>query len=417
MTEWEKIKIDKLCTIEKGQAGLAKATSGQYPLVTTGYKKKTCNEYQFNAKAVCIPLVSSTGHGKKTLNYVHYQEGKFALGTILAAVIPKDDEELDAKYLHLYLTFFKDRILVPLMRGAANVSLSIKDIKNIYIPVPSINIQKSIIAKYYKIKPGSDELLEIINHQSKCFKQLRQIILQEAVEGKLTADWRKKNPELISGENSAENLLKKIKIEKEQLIKEEKIKTQKPLLPISEAGRVFKLPESWIYVRVGEVIKKISLIGKKLKKREYLKKGKLPIIDQGQKFIGGYSNKKQLIVGCELPVIIFGDHTKIFKFVNFKFIAGADGIKVIKPIGIYQSKLFYYFLRALILPKKGYARHFQFLEKSYIPLPPLSEQKVIIERLDNIMDTINELEKQANQRKEQTAQLIYSVLREAFEQK
>jgi len=303
------------------------------------------------------------------------------------------------------------------MRGAANVSLSIKDIKKIDIPVPPIKIQKSIIEKYYKIKPESDELLEILNHQSIYFKKLRQVILQEAVEGKLTADWRKKHPEPISGENSTENLLKKIKIDKEQLIKERKIKKQKPLLLISEAGRISKLPEGWLYVRVGEVIKKISLAGKKLKKREYSKKGKFPVIDQGQKFIGGYSNKKQLIICCELPVIIFGDHTKVFKFVNFKFIAGADGVKVIKPITIYQSKLFYYFLRALILPKKGYARHFQFLEKSYIPLPPLSEQKVIIERLDNFMETIDELEKQVNERKKQANQLIHSVLREAFEQK
>ncbi len=131
----------------KGQTGIAKAIPGQYPMVTTGAERKTCNDYQFDTKAVCIPLVSSTGHGKKTLNYVHYQEGKFALGTILTAVIPNDPGQLDAQFLHLYLSFFKDRLLVPLMRGAANVSLNQRDIKKVQIPLPPIARQREIIAR------------------------------------------------------------------------------------------------------------------------------------------------------------------------------------------------------------------------------------------------------------------------------
>jgi len=434
MAEWKKIKIDKLCTIVKGQAGLAKATSGQYPLVTTGYKKKTCNEYQFNAKAVCIPLVSSTGHGKKTLNYVHYQEGKFALGTILAAVIPKDDEELDAKYLHLYLTFYKDRILVPLMRGAANVSLSIKDIKYIYIPVPSINIQKSIIAKYYKIKPASDELLEIINHQSKCFKQLRQVILQEAVEGKLTADWRKKNPELINGEKSAENLLKKIKIEKEQLIKEKKIKKQKPLPPISEEEKPFKLPKSWIWCRLGSfgfiqtgttpptsnksnfgdfipfiTPEDISGKGINYKKRGLSKIGIL---------------KSRLIRNNSVLMVCIGGSIGKCYFTD-KNVCCNQQINAVTPYYLSEKILFYMMISPLFqkqLSDKAMKSSTPILNKSkwenlLLPLPPFIEQQIIIKRLEDILNIIEQLEKQANQRKEQTAQLMYSVLREAFEQK
>ncbi len=126
MSEWRTITLGDACSIEKGTTGLAKATPGKYPLVATGAERRTCSEYQFDTEAVCIPLVSSTGHGKKTLNYVHFESGKFALGTILAAVIPKDPEGLSACYLHLYLSYFKDTVLVPLMKGAANVSLPIK---------------------------------------------------------------------------------------------------------------------------------------------------------------------------------------------------------------------------------------------------------------------------------------------------
>jgi len=260
MIKWEKQRIDQLCTVTKGKTGIAKAIPGQYTLVTTGYDRKTSNEYQFDTKAVCIPLVSSTGHGKKTLNYVHYEEGEFALGTILAAVIPKNDNELDAKYLHLYLSFFKDDILVPLMKGAANVSLSIRDIKEIFIPVPPINVQKHIVNKYYLVKPKCKKLLKDLNNQVNYLEKLRQAILQEAIEGKLTADWRKEHPELISGENSAENLLKKIKEEKEHLIKGNKIKKQKPFPPIAENEKPFELPEGWAWCRLGETLKVIERV-------------------------------------------------------------------------------------------------------------------------------------------------------------
>ena len=158
MAEWEQVSIGDVCTLEKGQTGIAKAIPGKYPLVATGAKRKTCDGYQFDTKAVCIPLVSSTGHGKKTLNYIHYQEGKFALGTILTAVIPKDPNQLEAKFLHLYLSFFKNTLLVPLMRGAANVSLNQRDIKKVQIPLPSIAKQREIIARSTTLLTHKEQL-------------------------------------------------------------------------------------------------------------------------------------------------------------------------------------------------------------------------------------------------------------------
>ena len=102
MSKWEFIELAELCDLEKGKTGLMKAVPGEYPLVATGKERRTCDSYQFDTEAVCIPLVSSTGHGHASLKYVHYQEGKFALGTILVAVIPKDKNVLNAQFLHLY---------------------------------------------------------------------------------------------------------------------------------------------------------------------------------------------------------------------------------------------------------------------------------------------------------------------------
>lgn len=147
MTACKKVKIGDLCRIEKGTTGIASATPGEYPLVVTAVERKTCDTFQFDCEAVCIPLVSSSGHGKKSLNNVHYQSGKFALGTILCAVIPNTPDELSARYLHQYLQFYKDTLLVPLMKGAANVSLSMRDIAKVEFPLPPIEEQQKLCSK------------------------------------------------------------------------------------------------------------------------------------------------------------------------------------------------------------------------------------------------------------------------------
>jgi len=142
-----KIKLGKLCNIVKGKTGIQKAKPGQYPLVVTAEDRLTSNEYQFNQEAVCIPMVSSTGHGHASLNRIHYQEGKFALGNILCAVTSKDENILSTKFLYYYLSTYKDEILVPLMKGSANVSLSLTSLNNLEITIPPITKQHEIIKK------------------------------------------------------------------------------------------------------------------------------------------------------------------------------------------------------------------------------------------------------------------------------
>ena len=100
------------------------------------------------------------------------------------------------------------------------------------------------------------------------------------------------------------------------------------------------LPKGWVWTMVEEIIEIIPLTGKKLKQREYQKEGILPVVDQGQTFVGGYTDRKELKVCCEPPVIIFGDHTKAIKYASFDFVAGADGVKVIKPLEVFCPKAF-----------------------------------------------------------------------------
>lgn len=193
MSAWKKVKIGDICKIEKGLTGIASAVPGEFPLVVTAVERKTCSTYQFDCDAVCIPLVSSSGHGKKSLNNVHFQSGKFALGTILCAVIPKNPHELDARYLHQYLQFYKDTVLVPLMKGAANVSLSMKDIAGVEVPLPPIEEQRELSAMFVSLQEKSLEFKKETDKQVEYVKLLRQSILQNAIEGKLTEDWRKQH--------------------------------------------------------------------------------------------------------------------------------------------------------------------------------------------------------------------------------
>lgn len=175
------------------------------------------------------------------------------------------------------------------------------------------------------------------------------------------------------------------------------------------------IPTSWEVVKLGEVCDKISLNGIKIKQKQYLSQGKFPVVDQGQELIGGYYNDEKLVVGSNPPYIIFGDHTKVKKFINFKFIAGADGVKVLKPWEIFYPKLFFYFIHSIKIPDKGYARHFQFLEKSEIPLPPLPEQHRIVSKIEELF---TELDKGIETLKATQQQLkVYrqAVLKWAFE--
>ena len=85
-----RICLGKECKITKGNTGIQKAKKGQYPLVVTAKENLSSENYQFDSQdgVVCIPLVSSTGHGHASINRIHIKKGKFALGSILAGIEP-----------------------------------------------------------------------------------------------------------------------------------------------------------------------------------------------------------------------------------------------------------------------------------------------------------------------------------------
>jgi len=133
------------------------------------------------------------------------------------------------------------------------------------------------------------------------------------------------------------------------------------------------IPESWEVVKFAECLKKSSKKFKiiKLKQKEFQKSGKHPIIDQGTELISGYIDDESKVYNGELPAIIFGDHTRVFKFIDFKFAIGADGTKLIYPKENIDIKYFFYALINTDIESRGYNRHYSILRQKYIPLSPL----------------------------------------------
>ncbi|MCV6613163.1 MAG: restriction endonuclease subunit S [Amphritea sp.] len=431
------VKLKEICDFQKGETGLAKAEPGDYPLVTTGAERKTCNSFQFDTRAVCIPLVSSTGHGHASLKNVHYQEGKFALGTILVALTANDAQELNIQFLHLYLSQLKDQILVPLMSGAANVALSVTKIKGIEIPLPSIERQTEIVEQFKSIATEESELKDELTHQQTLLKKLRQQILQEAIEGKLTANWRAENLDV----EPASELLKRIAAEKAELIKAKKIKKQKALPPISDDEKPFELPKGWEWCRVGDLTSISS--GKGFTKSEYTQEG-VRLFQIANVSIGKTSWETTVY----LPESYLEEHPflelksgDIVMALNRPLLGGRLKVATLSdsdvPSILYQrvgrmdvyfhdiSKWLYLYLtstrfsRWLYDQVKGVNIPFVNQTKVYthlMPIPSLLEQQAIATKVAALLDICDQLETQITQNQSHADALMQAVLLEAFTQ-
>ena len=440
MSEWEKVKIGDVCKIVKGTTGIASAVPGEFPLVVTAVERKTCSTYQFDCEAVCIPLVSSSGHGKKSLNNVHYQSGKFALGTILCAAIPNNPDELDARYLHQYLQFYKDMVLVPLMKGAANVSLSMKDIAGVSIPLPPIQRQRELAEMFVTLQEKQKELFAEFEKQTEYAKQLRKNILQEAIEGKLTADWRKQHPvQKGNPDYDAEALFEKIQTEKQK-----KGKKQKPLPAITEAEKPFAIPSGWKWVRMGDVCEYVH----RGRSPKYGMEEQLPIIaqkcNQWDKIytnrclfadvasIEKYTKEHYLLLG-DIIINSTGGGTvgrtgliKEYVFEKYKQFVVDSHVTIVRGDSILKKEFLYFFLTSPYIQSgleercSGSTNQLELatttIREYIMPFPPLAEQKEIVASFEKHLQTITQLDTQIATRETTSKQLMQSILKDAFDE-
>ena len=258
MVEWKRVKISQFLKEREGRydagdeavLGLKRLNkidfSGEIHLSDKGSKTDMIIVESGDL------VISGINVSKGALAVYHGEEPITA--TIHYSSYVFDERQIDIDY---FKRFVRSQSFVQALKdqvkGGIKTEIKPKHFLPLEIHLPDIKSQKEIVSFFKGIENEMGDLSGEITHQQSFLKQLRQRILQEAVEGKLTAKWRDKHPDLISRNNHASKLLEKIKAEKERLIKEGRIKKDKPLAPITDAKKPFDLPEGWALCLLGEV--------------------------------------------------------------------------------------------------------------------------------------------------------------------
>ena len=294
-------------------------------------------------------LVAMTGQGSVGRIGKMLTVDKTYLVNQRVGIVRVDDQEADPEYVFQYLGRESiEKYYFNLAGGAGQPNLSPADIGNLKIDYPIMLEQKKIGA----VLSNFDKLIDINQKKIDLLESLGKNIYQEWF-----VNFKVNNTKL--------NIDKKT-----------------------------NLPEGWVYVKVETLLKKIKST-KKIKNSEYIDNGKFPVVDQGTEFIGGYTNEENINYYSDIPFIVFGDHTRILKFINFTFAKGADGTVILVSNNEQMPQtLFYYSLSSIKLSNYHYARHLKFLKSEKIILPDKSIAKKFNKICINLFDEMKNLRNQ-----------------------
>ncbi len=162
-----------------------------------------------------------------------------------------------------------------------------------------------------------------------------------------------------------------------------------------------------------ECIQKVTYTTK-IQRKDFLDTGAFPIVSQEESFINGYWDEADDLFRVKTPLVVFGDHTKVLKYIDFDFVLGADGVKLLLPQKFLVPKFFYYQLQAAQLDSLGYARHYKLLKELEIKYPDLAEQHRIVALLDEAFDGIAAARASAEKNLQNAQALFESHLQAVF---
>lgn len=311
---WQKVKLDRFFIVKKGQAITKKESNpGIYPVILGGREPAYyIDKYNHTGKAI---VVSRSGASAGYVSF--WNEPIFITDGFL--IEPKDDVVYIFVY---YLLKYKQSQLIGNQRGAAIPHVTPNLLYSVEAFCPPLATQQKIA----DILSAYDNLIE--NNQ----KQIK--LLEEA----------------------AQRLYKQWFIDLRY--------------PGHETTKIVDgLPEGWRKDCIGNLIKKIERT-KQIEAKDYLLEGKIPVIDQSRNFIAGYTDDLNSAVKESCPVIVFGDHTRILKYIQFPFAKGADGTQlIVSNIACMPQSLFYCSLINVDLSNYHYARHFKYLKAEEIVVP------------------------------------------------
>ena len=221
--------------------------------------------------------------------------------------------------------------------GAAQRTISLNSLRSIKILLPSLSVQKHIA----DILSAYDDLIENNQKQIKLLEEAAQRLYKEWFVDLRFPGWE--NTKIVDG-----------------------------------------VPEGWERATVGSLLRKISRT-KQILACDYQIDGTIPIIDQSRDFIAGYTNNTEARIELNEPIIVFGDHTRILKYITFPFAKGADGTQlIISSSDRMPQSLFYFSLIHVDLSNYHYARHFKYLKESVVLVPT----RIIAQSFDSIVQSI-----------------------------
>jgi len=303
------------------------------------------------------------------------------------------------------------------------------------LAIPSLEEQRKAVVSCKAGSKRVDEVQHEIAHQQTLLSKLKQAILQEAIQGKLTDVWRAANPDV----EPASQLLKRIQAEKARLIAEKKLRPEKLLPKISPEEIPFEIPENWKWCRLGAITTDVSY---GTSQKAHLEAEGIPVLRMGNITTGGtlaYSNLKYVSPKIkDLPRLFLESGDIVFNRTNSYELVGKSAVfRNEKPftlasylirVRLFESLVPEYtayfinseicrteFIEPDVIQQNGQANfNGTKLKTILIPLPPLAEQAAIVERVEALMTTCRALEAEIEQCRTHAAHLLQAVLKEAF---
>ena len=363
-----------------------------------------------------------------------YEGDEDVVATIHYSSYSFDKEKIDINFLKWFL---KSPAFVDALEeqtgGGIKTEIKAKKFLSLKIPIPTLDEQKKIESNLNKFEEKYNKVSEELRTQSELINKLRSSILSDAVSGKLVPQ--------DSNDESAEVLLEKIKAEKEKLIKEGKIKKQKPLPPISEDEIPYELPDGWVWCRFEEVANLIT--DGTHQTPTYTDNGKLFVSAKNVnpfQFMPEYNakyvseNDYEVYIKDRKPELKdilltrvgsnIGQAAVIDQNIDFAIYVSVALIKLNHEY--LSSEYFAIWLNSPIGTQSSISNilgrgvsqgnlNLNFIRSFLVPLAPLEEQKRIVEKVEKLMATCDTLELEVQNSKTETEKLMQSVLKEAFE--
>ena len=308
-------------------------------------------------------------------------------------------KEAQAKYFpYILMSDFCRNQYYTTQSGMKN-SFRLDNIQNILTPVPPLAEQIRIAEKLSCIWAQ----IQQIDSESATARDIiilaKAKILDLAIRGQLVPQDPVDEPASV--------LLERIRAEKEELIRQGKIKRDKKesvifrgednsyYQKVEADGSVViqrvDVPPTWAVCCLQEISYPVSTVGMQIKSEEIQKDGVFPVISQGQSFIDGYYSDESKVI-YDSPIILFGDHTRNVKYIDFPFVVGADGTKLHKVIRANERYVYYWMCHASqCIADRGYARHYSLLQKECFTLPPSAEQIRIVNCIDQLFAQLDSI--------------------------